>query len=135
MTLRRNTIQKDLVRDAVLKLRRHVSADEVYEFLKADHPSIGKGTVYRNLGVLVESGDIRKVEVPGSTTRYDFTLKNHYHVKCVQCGNIFDVDMDEVPDMMEKIHDKHGIDFLDYDISFKGICRDCKEREGVKKND
>ena len=47
MTSRRNTIQKDLVRNAVYEMRRHVTANEVYEFIKEAYPSIGKGTVYR----------------------------------------------------------------------------------------
>ena len=34
MTSRRNTIQKDLVRNTVYKMRRHVTANEVYEFVK-----------------------------------------------------------------------------------------------------
>ena len=34
MTSRRNTIQKDLVRNAVYEMRRHVTANEVYEFVK-----------------------------------------------------------------------------------------------------
>lgn len=122
---RRNTIQKDLVRKAVLELKRHVTADEVYEFVKKDHPSIGKGTVYRNLGILTEEGAIRKVEVPDGPDRFDFTLKNHYHVRCVKCGEIFDVDMDEISDLKGRIHDTHGMEFLDYDIFFKGICPAC----------
>lgn len=36
------------------------------------------------------------------------------------------MDMDEIPDLMKKIHDTHGIEFLDYDISFKGICQKCR---------
>lgn len=122
---RRNTIQKDLVRKAVLELKRHVTADEVYEFVKKDHPSIGKGTVYRNLGILTEEGAIRKVEVPDGPDRFDFTLKNHYHVRCVKCGEIFDVDMDEISDLKGRIHDTHGMEFLEYDIFFKGICPEC----------
>ena len=51
MTNRRNTIQKDLVRNAVYEMRRHVSANEVYEFIKEAYPAIGKGTVYRNLDI------------------------------------------------------------------------------------
>ena len=42
MTSRRNTIQKDLVRDAVYEMRRHVTANEVYEFIKESYPTIGK---------------------------------------------------------------------------------------------
>ena len=58
---RRNTIQKALILRAVCELKRHLTADEVYEFVKKDHPSIGKGTVYRNLAILTEEGAIRKV--------------------------------------------------------------------------
>ena len=102
MTSRRNTIQKDLVRNAVYEMKRHVTANEVYEFIKESYPTIGPN-------------------------RFDFTLKNHYHVRCVKCGEVSDVDMDEIPDLMKKIHDTHGIEFLDYDISFKGICSKCRE--------
>ena len=118
---RRNTIQKALILRAVCELKRHLTADEVYEFVKRDHPSIGKGTVYRNLAILTEEGAIRKVEVPDGSDRFDFTLKNHYHVRCVKCGEVFDVDMDEIPDLQKKIHDTHGMEFLTYDIFFKGI--------------
>lgn len=126
---RRNTIQKALILRAVCDLKRHLTADEVYEFVKRDHPSIGKGTVYRNLAILTEEGAIRKVEVPDGPDRFDFTLKNHYHVRCVKCGEVFDVDMDEIPDLQKKIHDTHGMEFLTYDIFFKGICPECRAQE------
>ena len=86
MTSRRNTIQKDLVRNTVYEMRRHVTANEVYEFIKEAYPTIGKGTVYRNLDILVEEGALRKVEVPDGPNRFDFTLKNHYH-SCHCCNN------------------------------------------------
>lgn len=128
MTSRRNTIQKDLVRNTVYEMRRHVTANEVYEFIKEVYPTIGKGTVYRNLDILVEEGALRKVEVPDGPNRFDFTLKNHYHVRCIKCGEVFDVDMDQIPDLLERIHNTHGIEFVDYDISFKGICPNCREK-------
>lgn len=126
---RRNTIQKDLVLKTVQGLKRHLTAEEVCEFIKKDHPTIGKGTVYRNLGILAEEGAIRKVEVPDGPDRFDFTLKNHYHVECIRCGEVFDVDMDEVTDLNERIHDTHGMQFLNYDIFFKGICPVCRAKE------
>jgi len=124
---RRNTIQKELVLNAVLEMHRHVTAEEVYNFIKEEHPTIGKGTVYRNLNILAEEGKIRKVEIPGGADCFDFMLKKHYHVKCIKCGNLFDVDMDEIKEMDSFIHDKHGFEFLDYDILFKGICSECQE--------
>ena len=43
MTSRRNTIQKDLVRNAVYEMRRHVTANEVYEFIFVDYDISFKG--------------------------------------------------------------------------------------------
>ena len=45
MTSRRNTIQKDLVRNTVYEMRRHVTANEVYEFIKEAYPTIGKNVL------------------------------------------------------------------------------------------
>ena len=62
MTSRRNTSQKELVRNAVYEMRRHVTANEVYEFIKEAYPTIGKGTVYRNLDILVEEGALKRLK-------------------------------------------------------------------------
>lgn len=126
---RRNTIQKELVLNAVTEMHRHVTAEEVYDYIKAEYPTIGKGTVYRNLGILVNENKIRKVEIPGGADCFDFTLKKHYHVKCIVCGNVFDVDMDEIEKPDSLIKDKHDMKILDYDILFKGICKDCQNKE------
>ena len=124
----RNTIQKELVRKAVFEMKRHVTADEVYEFIRADYPSIGKGTVYRNLSVLAEEGSIRRVEIPDGPDRFDFTLPEHYHVRCVKCGAVSDVDMEVLPDLLRNIRNTHGMEFLSYDILFKGICPACRNK-------
>ena len=125
---KRNTIQKELVLNAVTKMRRHVTADEVYDYIKKDYPSIGKGTVYRNLSILADENKIRKVEIPNGADCFDFTLEKHYHIRCIKCGKVFDVDMDEIKTLDSFIHDRHGMKFLDFDIVFKGICKDCQNK-------
>lgn len=126
---RRNTVQKDIILKAVRELHGHVTADEVYAVLTREYPSIGRGTVYRNLAVLAEEGRIRHVGVTDGADCYDFTLKDHYHVQCVRCGAVFDVDMDVIPNVMDRIRDDHGFSFLSYDILFKGICPGCGNRQ------
>ena len=123
---RRNTIQKNLVLNAVRRLGNHATADEIYNLIVQEHPSIGRGTVYRNLNILAENGDILKVEVPGKADHFDHNCHRHYHVFCVRCGRVYDVDMEPLPDLREKIRDTHRFEFLDYDIVFKGICPDCQ---------
>ncbi|MFR5800040.1 MAG: transcriptional repressor [Oscillospiraceae bacterium] len=51
---RRSTIQKDLLKNTVSEMKKHVSVNEVYDLIKERYPTIGKGTVYRNLDILVE---------------------------------------------------------------------------------
>lgn len=124
---RRNTIQKELTLKAVFALKGHVTADEVYEFIKKDYPNIGKGTVYRNLSLLADEGEVLRVEIPDGPDRFDFTLRRHYHIRCIKCGCVSDADMDVISDMPKRINNDNGWQFLDYDILFKGICPDCKE--------
>lgn len=126
---RRNTVQKEIVLDAVQSMKSHVSAEQVHEYISNTHPSISKGTVYRNLNILAEEGKIRKIELPNGSDCFDFTLADHYHVRCVKCKKVMDVDMDYMPDLLGCIHDSHGIEFLEYDIVFKGICSECKKNE------
>lgn len=123
--IRRNTIQCTLVLETVNKLMSHATADEIYDELVKEYPTISRGTVYRNLQRLCEMGVIRKREIPGGADRFDHLCSNHYHVRCVKCGRVFDVDMEYIADMEQSIKDAHGFVFTGHDIVFKGICLEC----------
>ena len=125
---RRNTIQRSLVLEAVNTLHCHATADEVYEEIIKEHPTISKATVYRNLNLLSEMGEIRRLEIPGSADRFDHISRIHYHVKCEICGRVFDVDMDFITGLEKGIKDTHGFDLTGYDIIFHGICPECKKQ-------
>lgn len=127
---RRNTIQKELVLNTVRKLACHATADEIYRAIFTEHPTVSRGTVYRNLNVLADEGRILKIEVPGEADRYDQTCTRHYHLRCMKCRRVFDVDMEPIPDIMGRIRDTHGMEIIDYDIGFKGLCAEC--RAGTK---
>ena len=125
--VKRQTIQYALVSETVKKMRKHASADEIYNAIAKDHPTFGRGTVYRNLQRLSELGEIRKREIPGGADRYDFLCTDHYHVVCTKCGQVFDVDMDYMKDLEKTIKNTHGFEFTSHDIIFKGICPDCNK--------
>lgn len=124
--IQRNTIQIGLVLKAVNELKCHASADEVYNRINKEYPNISRATVYRDLNQLADSGKILRVEIPNGSARYDHQTYKHYHVVCQKCNRVFDVDMDEIMDLQSKIKEKHGFQFNDYDIVFKGICPECK---------
>ena len=125
----RNTIQRTLVLEAVNALQCHATADEVYEAIVKEHPTVSKATVYRNLNLLSEMGEIRKMEIPGGPDRFDHRCHDHCHVRCEKCGRVFDVDMDYVTGLEKGIRDTHGFAFTGYDILFRGICPECRKGE------
>ena len=128
--MNRNTIQRALVLEAVNKLRCHATVDEIYHEIIKTHPHISRATVYRNLNLLSDRGEIRKMEIPGGTGCFDHLLHDHCHVRCERCKRIFDVDMEYVSGLEHNIKDTHGFDFTGYDIVFRGICPKCKRSSG-----
>ena len=124
---KRRSIQRSLVLEAVKELQCHVTADEVYHAIVRKYPNISRGTVYRNLNLLSASGEIRKVEMPSGADRFEHQSHEHYHARCVQCGRVFDVEMEFIADLEKNIKDTNGFDFTGYDIIFKGICLECKK--------
>ena len=125
--IKRNTIQRALVLEAVNELKCHATADEIYNAIVNEHPHISRGTVYRNLNQLSESGEIRKLEIPDGADRFDHRCHDHYHARCLKCGQVFDVEMEFIKDLEKKIKDTHGFEFSGHDIMFKGICPECKK--------
>lgn len=130
--VKRKTIQRSLVLDAVNKLQNHATADEIYDAIIMEHPHISKATVYRNLNTLSAMGEIRKLEIPGGADRYDHRVHNHCHIKCEKCNRIFDVDMDYISGLENNIRDVGGFDLTGYDIIFRGICPECKSTQSFK---
>lgn len=125
---KRRTIQRALVLETVKGLRCHATADEVYETIVKKHSGISRGTVYRNLNLLADMGEIRKVEIPSGADRYDHICDEHYHARCAKCGQVFDVEMAFIADLEKNIKDCHGFEFTGHDIIFKGICVGCKTK-------
>lgn len=125
---RRNTLQKEIVLNAVQSLKNHATAEEIYTFINKEYPNISKGTVYRNLNVLSKDGLIQRVEIPNAADHYDHNYSKHFHVHCIKCNKVFDVFSDDLPNMLHLVQDTNEIHFLDYDIMFKGICRQCQQK-------
>lgn len=121
----RSTIQRSLILDAVQALQSHATADEVYAYVVKRHPHVSRATVYRNLNLLSQAGEILKVEAPDGVSRYDHQCHAHYHAQCMQCGRVVDVDMAYIPDITAHIGDTQGFSFLSHDIVFKGLCPEC----------
>jgi len=128
----RNTTQNQLIKDAVNKLHIHPTADEVYDYIHESNPSISRCTVYRNLNKLANEKQILKVEVISGADRYDYRVDKHQHAKCKMCGKVYDIELDELPNIIPQIKDTNGFEIETYDVIFKGLCPSCRQnKKGV----
>jgi len=126
MAIKRSTIQRQLIFDAVEELNIHATAEQVYEYISQKHPSIGRATVYRNLGQMSEVGDLLKVSSYAGSTHYDHNCHEHYHFTCKNCKKVCDVE-GRIPNLVEKFEGTDGFDIMDCNVSFSGLCWECKE--------
>lgn len=125
-TATRNTRQRALVLEAVRSLHNHPTSADVYDAVREKHPSISRATVYRNLNVLTEQGEVLHIPVAGGADRYDFRCDCHYHAICRECGVVYDVEMPS-EELLSSVRDTHGFQIEGFDIIFTGLCPDCAD--------
>ena len=60
--------QRELILETVQRSDDHPTADTIYTRVRAQDPKVSLGTVYRNLNLLCENGQLLKVPIPGPAT-------------------------------------------------------------------
>jgi Fur family peroxide stress response transcriptional regulator len=81
------------------------------------------------LNLLAQNGDIIKIEVLGAADRYDAKSMPHFHMICTECNEVFDIPYTVVPEnLAQSVLDATGHSITEYDIAFKGICKNCKKK-------
>lgn len=127
----RNTVQRTIIADELRRLANHPTADQVYEAVHAEHPSIGKATVYRTLGRLADEGEILRVRINNGADRFDHQTFAHYHVRCTCCGRVDDVMIPVLSDVDEAAGRSSGYRIEGHTLQFDGICPACQACEAT----
>ena len=119
----RMTSQRLKVLSFLRATKTHPSAEEVYQEVVKELPSITLATVYRNLNVLAEQGIITRIKV-GHSYRYDAQEGDHAHGICRVCGKVYDVELPE-QEWSVKIR---GFVPEERKVLFMGHCKKCENR-------
>lgn len=125
--------QRECIREFVRNSKEHPTADYVYAGIKEDFPNISLGTVYRNLSLLVELGEITKISTGNGPDRFDCNTKPHSHFICTCCHAIQDIQMDGAEHMIDKASADFDGKITEHTTTFYGICKDCLEQQNFKK--
>ena len=126
--IRRETRQREAILNVLRGANSHPTADWVYDEVRKVIPNISKGTVYRNLKILLEDGRISELSLSGTVSRYEGNQENYYHFRCERCGRIFDLDEPVNSELNERIAQRTGFKVSYHQLKFRELCRDCQRK-------
>lgn len=111
---------------------KHFTAAEIELELAKKGEKLGKATVYRRLERLVEDGIVRRfVSDDAKVSCYQYAggeaCKNHYHLKCLKCGELLHVECDYLDEMSSHVLEHHGFTVDTHKITICGVCEKCRE--------
>ena len=125
---RRETRQREAILNVLRDADSHPTADQIYDEVRKTIPNISKGTVYRNLKILKDTGKISELNLDGTVSRYEDKKDNHYHFRCEKCGRIFDLDEPVNHALDEKIAKQTGFTVSHHQLEFRGLCKACQDK-------
>lgn len=124
MAALKHSRQRDCIKEFLMTRHDHPTADMVYAHVKEEFPHISLGTVYRNLSLLAELGEIQKITCNGPD-RFDANPMPHYHFTCSCCGCVEDLEFEKEPDFATLAPLHFGGVIEQTQLSFSGICGTC----------
>lgn len=129
----RKTYQRIRIAEYLKSVKTHPTAEIVYKKVSKEIPSITLATVYRNLNLLSEKGEILRFDVD-KEYRYDAETNSHQHFICEDCGKVIDVFQKEISDYaLKKI--KNGLSPRSVSVIFHGRCNECSKPKIRSKED
>ena len=117
--------QREAIKDFLMTRKDHPTADVVYSNVRTEFPNISLGTVYRNLNLLAESGEILRLSCGDSTDHFDATVTPHYHFVCRKCDKILDLEMSSLDFIEERAAENFQGKVQGHQVYFYGECEDC----------
>lgn len=128
MAVLKHSRQRDSIKEFLMSRKDHPTADVVYENMKLIYPNISLGTVYRNLSLLSDIGEIRKLTSFEGADHFDGDVEPHCHFICTECGCVLDLETDSFQSLMKEAGAHFNGKITDCSASFFGLCEHCLEK-------
>lgn len=121
-----------LPRVKILKLfedsqKRHLSADEIYQFLNEHGEDIAMATVYRVLTQFETAGLIIRHHFEGDHSVFELNGGHHHdHLVCIKCASVEEFMDDTIESRQKAVADKACFQMTDHSLNIYGLCRKCQ---------
>ena len=130
------TMQRILVLEALSSCPDgHLTAEEIYNLVKAAYPEIGLATIYRTIQLLWELRLIDRISLDDGFVRYEIrevmenkSKHHHHHLICKQCGKVASFQDDLLEELEEKIQRTMRFTVSDHEVKLYGFCEECRRK-------
>lgn len=117
---------------------RHLTADEIYEYVREQYPEIGLATVYRTIQLLSELLLIDKLNLDDGYVRYEigkanntFQTHHHHHLICLSCGKVLSFEDDMLETLEGRILESMQFQTVDHEVKLYGYCKECQMQRDI----
>ena len=113
---------------------KHLTAEEIYEIVKADFPEIGLATVYRTIQLLVGLDLVESIQLGDGYVRYEIgkfqgeETHHHHHLICLECGKIISFRDDLLDELEARIMESAYFQVINHEVKLYGYCKECLEK-------
>lgn len=102
---------------------RHLTAEDVYKTLLADHEDVGLATVYRVLTQFEQAGLLIRHNFEGDKAVFELNEgKHHDHLVCVQCGKVEEFYDPEIEKRQDKVAKERGFVVREHSLYLFADC-------------
>ncbi len=120
------TSQRLAICKLILSRKDHPTADQIYQVLKEEYPTISLTTIYNTLRILVELGLIQELGFNEGSIRYDPDMELHINMVCSKCGKIDDYKAENIIQLWNTIISDLGFKPIGQRIDIYYECEECK---------
>jgi len=117
--------QREAIKEYLSHTKEHPTADTIYMRIREIYPNISLGTIYRNLSLLVEKGEIIRINGIDGSDHYDGNTQKHYHFLCKDCQRILDLEMDSIDHINDIANKNFPGEIEGHATYFYGRCEEC----------
>ena len=120
--------QREEIYQYLLASEEHPSAEMIYQDLRKRMTNLSLATVYRNLRVLEELGQVRRGNNPPRKEGHDAHCPPHPPLFFIGCGRVLDLPKQ----LLQRVGDTKELENCQVQwisLSFGGVCAQCMCRQ------
>jgi Fur family ferric uptake transcriptional regulator len=124
----RLTPQRLMVLEIIAESTDHISAEDIYDRVRARYPHINISTIYRTLDLLNQLGLVTVTDMGDGRISYHYADKgHHHHLICHRCGTKLELDESLLGPLKKTLMKEYGFQADLRHLAIFGRCRDCQK--------